>query len=210
MDATYLTTLSLVVSFLGGGIIGALVNYVRAERSEKRERQIKFLDEQIRNLYGPLYYWVSQIERLFEINKRFLDAYDAEFVREKWAKDPATQESVRAKSGLTIDLANKYIAEVEDKNLEIRKILDSQYSHIDPDDIELFLLFYEHDVRKKVEIGEDGKLKTPGMIYYEVGQIAFIRPEFIARVKEKFLGKKSQLDGLIHGQSVKEWLKSLF
>jgi len=51
-----LNVISLIISFFGGGILGALINWIRAERSDNKERRIKFLDNQIRELYGPLYY----------------------------------------------------------------------------------------------------------------------------------------------------------
>jgi hypothetical protein len=210
MDQTYFTTLSLVVSFLGGGIIGAFVNYIRVERSEKKERQLKFLEEQIRHLYGPLYYWVSQNVKLFELNNRFLDAYDKEFIQQRWATDPETRESVRRRSGLTIELANKYIGQVENNNENIKNILDSHSSYVDPDDVDIFLLFFEHRIRKIIEIDETGKLLTPDEIYYRIGQISFLRPEFIDRVQEKFFAKKLEMNKLVVGGSAKEWLKIRF
>jgi hypothetical protein len=210
MDATYFTTLSLVVSFLGGGIIGALVNYVRAERSENKERKVKFLDEQIRHLYGPLYYWVSQNIRLFELSERFHDAYRKEFIDEKWSQDPRTQGRLREGAGLTLELANKYIGQVEANNAEIKKIIDANYSYIDPEDIEVFSLFYEHHIRRITEINESGLLVTPDGIYQKIGDISFLRQEFIDKIKEKFLAKKLDMDKLIAGGSAKAWLKNRF
>lgn len=197
MDQIYFTTLSLVVSFLGGGVIGALVNYVRSERSEKKQRQIKFVDEQIRNLYGPLYYFVSQNEKLFELSERYHIAYRKEFIDQKWSRDDRTRENLSKRAETTIDLANKYVEEVLDNNTAIKAILDKQYSYIDPDDVEIFILFYEHHIRYRIEINEEGKLVTPDGIYDQIGDLSFMRPEFATRVKEKFASKKSELAALI-------------
>lgn len=189
--------LVLIVSFLGGGIIGALINYARAERSEKKESKIKFLEAQIRNLYGPLYYWVAQNMKLFELNNRFHDAYKKEFIDEKWSKDPTTQDRLRKRAGMTLELANKYIGQVETNNAEIKKVVDASYSYIDPSDIETFALFYEHHIRKIIEIDETGKLVTPDGIYEKIGDISFLRPEFIDRVQKQFMSKKMELDALV-------------
>ena len=44
----------------------------------------------------------------------------------------------------TIELANNYVYEVHENNKRIKKVLDKNSHLIDPDDVELFLLFYEH------------------------------------------------------------------
>ncbi len=197
MNQTYFSIVSLIVSFLGGGILGALINWVRAERAEKKEHKIRFLDDQIRRLYGPLYYFISQSEKLFELNKRFHDAYDKEYVKKKYSTKEHTMEVLQKETKETLDIANKYIATVESNNSRIKEILDNNYSLIDPDDIELFLLFYEHHIRLVTEKDNEGRIKTPFMIYEHLGPISFLRPEVIERVKEKFLDKKKELDDLL-------------
>lgn len=69
MAQTGITILSIVVSFIGGGAVGALLNWLRAEKSEKRTRKIKYLEDQLNKLYGPLYFIISQSDKLFEIEK---------------------------------------------------------------------------------------------------------------------------------------------
>ena len=64
---TYFNTVSLIVSFVGGGIISSLINWIRANKADKKDREIKLLDDQIRKLYGPLYFLVSQSEKLFQL-----------------------------------------------------------------------------------------------------------------------------------------------
>ncbi len=197
MSQTYFNIASLIVSFLGGGILGALLNWVRAERAEKKERKIRFLDDQIRELYGPLYYFISQSEKLFELNKRFHDAYNEEYVKKKYSTAEYTRKILEKETKETLDLANKYIANVESNNLRIKEILDKNYSLIDPDDIELLLLFYEHHIRLVTERDSDGRIKTPFMIYRHIGDISFLPLEVVERVKGKFLNKKEELDNLL-------------
>ena len=197
MNQTYFSIVSLIVSFLGGGIVSALINWVRAERADKKERRIRFLDDQIRKLYGPLYYFVSQSEKLFELNKRFHDAYTKEYVEKKYSIEEYTRKILEEETKETLDIANKYIAIVENNNLRVKEILNNNYSLIDPDDIELFLLFYEDHIRLVSERDEEGRIKTPLRIYQQIGHIAFLRPEVIERVKKKFLNKKKELEDLL-------------
>ncbi|OHE59282.1 MAG: hypothetical protein A2Z47_07880 [Thermodesulfovibrio sp. RBG_19FT_COMBO_42_12] len=198
MSDPYFITVSLVVSFLGGGIVSAAINWVRTERADKKERKIKFLDDQLRKLYGPLYYFVSQSEKCFELNDRFHKAYNEEFIQEKWSKDTLTQERLRVRAGQTLELANQYIAEVKSNNHKIKEILDNNYSFIDPDDVDVFMLFNEHYLRFNKEIEESGKLITPDGIYEKIGDISFLRPDFIDRVKLKFQKKKTKLEDLLN------------
>lgn len=189
--------LTFIVSFFGGGITGALINWIHAEHSNERERKIKFLDNQIRGLYGPLYYFVSQSEKLFELNKRFHDAYNKEYVGQKWSTEEYTRRVLEKDTTETLKIANKYIETVERNNLKIKEILDSHYSLIDPDDIDVFLIFYEHHIRLITEKDGAGRITTPLNVYQHIGDISFLRPEVIKRAKEKFLKKKQELDRLV-------------
>lgn len=197
MNNTYFSIVSLIVSFLGGGISGALINWVRAERAEKKEREIRLLDDQIRKLYGPLYYFITQSEKLFELTHRFHNAYDKEYVKKKYSTEEYTRKVLKEKTKKTLDIANKYISGVESNNLRIKEILDNNYSLIDPDDIELFSVFYEDHIRLLTERNDEGRIETPFEIYERLGNISFLRPEIIERVKEKFLKKKKGLDNLL-------------
>lgn len=197
MNQTYFSIVSWIVSFLGGGIMSALINWIRTERAEKKERKTRFLDDQIRQLYGPLYYFISQSEKLFELNKRFHDAYNKEYVEKKYSTEEYTRKVLEKEAKETLDIANKYIAGVESNNLRIKEILDNKFSLIDPDDIELFLLFYEHYIRLVTERDNEGRIKIPFMIYNHIGDISFLPLEVIERVKEKFLNKKKELDNLL-------------
>lgn len=70
----FFTTVNSVVSFLEGGTVSALINRLYIAISEKRERKIKFPDDQLRNLYGPLYYFVSQSKKYSVIHRNVLKA----------------------------------------------------------------------------------------------------------------------------------------
>ena len=192
-----MTILTLVVSFLGGGVVSAVIGWIRANRVDKRERRIKFLDDQIRKLYGPLYYFTSQNEKLFALNKRFHKAYDKEYIQKKYSREESTQRMLRVETQETIDIANEYMREVEKNNERIKQILDDNYSYIDPEDIDIFLDFFEDYIRLKKERDKEKRIRTPFMIYQHIGDISFMKPELIEKAKLKFSQKKENLDKLM-------------
>lgn len=124
------------------------------------------------------------------------DAYNTEFVKPKFSSDPLTQANLGSKTAATIDIANKYIAETVANNQKIKEILDSNYAFIDPDDIDIFMLFNEHYLRYSKEI-DSAKLSTPLEIYSYMGEICYLQPEFLSRIKARFKEKKGVLDGLM-------------
>ena len=65
----------LVISFFGGGLVAGILAWLRAAISERKSRQIDYLNNQIRNLYGPLFFFVSLNENLFKLNDKFHVAY---------------------------------------------------------------------------------------------------------------------------------------
>jgi hypothetical protein len=152
-------TVTLVVSFLGGSATAAILTQLNAARVAEKQRKLQQLDEQIRELYGPLFYLVSQSERLFSLNARFHDAYKAEYIDQKYPRDPIAREQRRSETMDTIGLANQYVKQVEANNEKISSLLDSKFSYIDPDDIEPFLLFFEHYTRMTTERDEKGRSK---------------------------------------------------
>lgn len=134
-------------------------------------------------MYGPLYYLSLQNEQLFELYRKFLIA------NTNIRKDLSSGDFVK-----TIDIENEYIKIIFHNNNEIKKILDENYSFIDPDDIEVFVPFYENYIRFKTEIDEKEGLKTPIPVYQQIGDISYFQPKLVERVKEKFLSKKNELN----------------
>ncbi len=88
-------TLNLIISFLGGGVVVAIFDWIRINKAEKRSRRLATLSEQLQNLYGPLYFFTSQNQRLFDLNDSILKAYQKEYVEEKWSKDEQTQKNLK-------------------------------------------------------------------------------------------------------------------
>jgi hypothetical protein len=118
-------------------------------------------------------------------------------VGQKWSKDDLTQERLTEATSKTLDIANTYIRIVTQNNERILDVLRNNYSYIDPDDVEVFRQLVIDYTRLKTEVDESGRLNTPLEIYEHIGEISFMRPEFITRVKEKFNSKKKELESLI-------------
>lgn len=196
MKFQYFNIVNLIVSFLGGGIVSAVINWIRSERADKKERKIKFLDDQLRNLYGPIYYFVSQSEKCFELHKSVLKSMDI-FFQQNWSNDDRTTEYNNSSAGKSLYIVNLYIKELNFNNQKIKEILDDNYSYIDPDDIEEFILFNEHYLRKSIEI-DNGNLIVPKEIYQQIGKISLFSTEFVEKIKLKFKSKKKELYRLLN------------
>ncbi|MFC9707276.1 hypothetical protein ACFTRD_03870 [Paenibacillus sp. NPDC056933] len=190
MTQSQIAILGLIVSFVGGGTVSAIINWVRSSIAETKERSSKYIEQQLEKLYGPLYYLTLQSSKLFEIEKKLDDAYKVEYIDQKYSDDPVTRQRLREDTELVIELKNQYIEQVVKNNRKIIDLLDNNFALID---VEIFINeFYEHFIRyQSEEIG-----KTPYMVYEHLGAISFLRPEFIKRIKEKFKNKKSQFEGI--------------
>lgn len=187
----------LVFSFLGGGLVAGLLDWFRSHRLEKKVRRISALQNQIQNLYGPLHFFASQNKSYFELNDKFLKAYKREYEGQVWSKDEYTQANLRKETAQVLDISNAYIALVAKNNESILEVLRSNYSYIDPEDIDIIQQLIVDYARLRTEHNESGVLKTPIEIYLYVGEISFMRPQFMERVREKFNSKKKELDALI-------------
>ena len=187
----------LVLTFLGGGLLGALVSAYRSEQSERKARRVTFLDGQLRELYGPLQFFTSQNALLFEHNRRLHDAYKNEYIDKKWSSSPLTRERLEEQTTTTIQVANEFIQQVRQNNEHIMEILEANYSLIEPSDIDILSRFVLDYKRHIIETDESGLLRAPLAIYEQVGDISFMRPEMIELVDIRFKSKKLELEKLL-------------
>jgi hypothetical protein len=185
--------LNLIFSFLGGGLVVGILDWLRSSISEKTSRRIQDLQDQIRHLYGPLYFFTSQNENLFKLNKNFNEAYTAEYSSKEWSDDEHTQKTLDKETSNTLDIANEYIEIVKNNNEKVISILTEKYTFIDHEDVEVFQRFVVDHTRLKTEISENGKRTIPLRIYRRIGDISIMRPEFMERVENKFHQKRNEL-----------------
>jgi len=185
--------LTTVITFLGGGIIGAGIQYVSTARTAREKRHSDFVYEQLSKLYGPLYFLTSQNEKLFTLSNTILGAHTEHFSGNNWSKDRSTRESLSKESKATIELSNEYIGQVSNNNDQIVKILRDNYAFIDLDDIEIFQDFIVDSLRMNKEIKEERLKDIPMEVYDTLGNISYSRPEFLAGIKSKFNEKQRVL-----------------
>jgi hypothetical protein len=183
----------LVFSFLGGGLVAGILAWVRINRADRIGRRVAFLRAQIEHLYAPLHFFAAQNRSFFELNDKLNQAYTAEFVDKKWSNNKATQENIRRQADATLELANKYISLVTKNNDRILEILRDNFAYIDDDDVDTFRRFLVDYTRMRTELDPEARLKTPFLIYKHVGEISFMRPEFIEQVESKFREKRKKL-----------------
>jgi hypothetical protein len=188
--------LQVIISFLGGGILVALINWARASRSERTSRKHEFLKQQITKVYGPLYFFVGLTEFLFTLNDKFHKAYNEHFVNQKWSNNPHTQENLRKERDATLRIANHYVGIVRDNNSKIVDLLRQNYAYIDPEDTEVFQQFIIDHLRMEREFQAEKPLETPLEIYLKVGEISYSRTEFMNLVKKRFLEKNKAIKSI--------------
>jgi hypothetical protein len=185
-----------IFSFLGGGFVVGILDWFKSHYSEKKARKVSALQAQIQNLYAPLQFFSSQNEIYFDRNKKIIEAYRAEYEGKNWSHNERTQSSLEKETTHVFDRANAYIEEITGNNENIIKILRDNYAYIDPEDIEVFTEFMTDYARWKIEVKEACQAKIPFRIQEHLGELYFMRPEFINRVKQKFNAKKKALDSL--------------
>jgi hypothetical protein len=186
-----------VLSFLGGGVVSGGMSWARETWSARRREEIDHLQRQLQLLYGPLHFFTTQAVELLDLANRFHATYTAEYVSQKFSQEPATQEALRQETQATLRLANQYVERVDRNNEKIMGILESNWNLIDSDDTEVFASFQVNYTRLRTERRPEGGVLTPDRVYRHIGDISFIRPEFINRVDEKFRGKRARLDRLL-------------
>lgn len=81
---------SLVISFLGGGVAVAFINLWNTNRLERKRKQIEFIRLQLQELYGPLQFFTSCNEQLFKLVDKIHKAYTDEYINKKWSDEPLT------------------------------------------------------------------------------------------------------------------------
>jgi hypothetical protein len=180
----------LIFSFLGGGLVVAMLNLWHASRLDKIRRQVEFVKAQLGDLYGPLQFFTSCSVRISQISGEIHKAYAVEY-------EGKTSDAAAERAGKTIDVSNAYVARIEANNKRIADILTNHYALIEPNDAEVFAKFMVDCTRRQTEFEDSGRLKTPLEIYRHLGDVAFLRPEFAEAVDKMFKAKQAELSRLL-------------
>lgn len=185
----------LVVSFIGGGAVSAVINWFHANRVAHREQEASFLRDQLARLYGPLHFFTSQNERLFKISEDVQQKY-AEHFTGRWSEQAAVQRSLDEAMTATIALSNSYIERVVENNARVMELLATNWHLVDPDDVEVFSRFQVHYTRYLHEVKQAGRTQIPISIVMKLGPIPFMAPEMIERVRSTFEKQQRRLQKL--------------
>ncbi len=186
-------TLTTLVTFLGGGVIGAAIQYASSARIERQQRHSSYLRDQLDRLYGPLYFLTNQNDELLDLSKKILDIHAEYFDGSNWSTDPHTQKTLKKESLNTIELSNTYADQVVENNGEIVALLKNNCAYADHEDVGVFTTFAIDTTRMNSEFKEKRLESIPLNIYKELGEISYSRPEFVERVKKQFTHKQSIL-----------------
>ena len=158
----------LIFSFIGGGVVVGIFEWIRQISADKKARKYGNLNKQLINLYGPLYFFTSQNEVMFRLNGEFGEAHRIEYENTNWSSDKNTRESITEESRITIELGNAYIAVIIENNDKILELLRENYHFIHADDIKIFQEFITDYTRSKKEINEQLFLQVKELICYVI------------------------------------------
>jgi hypothetical protein len=197
-------TIRLVFSFLGGGFVVGLMDWMRAARAERASRAAAYLSEQLRVLYGPLFYFCSENASICKVTGAIDIAYKKEYIDVQYAE--SARDSISKEAMQTIELNNRYVALMVENNNRMVEILNQNYGLIDPDDMEAFQEFRTHAMRYKIEM----EIRPTFRIGSHLDQINFYNSDFADGLKWKFLLKTQQLSRLRHlskscFETVRDW-----
>ena len=140
-----------VMSFLGGGMVVAVINWVKELRSAARQREVGYLQDQLRFLYGPLHCLTAQNLETFKRMERLQDALNLKL------KVGPQEQKIPLASGAEVD-----------------KIVDLSNAY-----------------SIKCKEGLSIRVKQ------HLGEIYYVRPEFVDRVTARWTAKRERLGMLV-------------
>jgi hypothetical protein len=181
-----------VASFLGGGFVAAAGNWVYSTWSARRAREVEMLGEQVRLLYGPLFFLTSQAQQLFELTDSVEVARREFFEGKNWSNEQQTQDALSRQHLATIELKNAYVERVVKNNERVMDILERNWHLVDRGDIEILSRFQVDYTRYLVEERDQRAAGIPFSVRMKLGHVAFMHPDVIARVRATFERKQAR------------------
>jgi hypothetical protein len=178
--------MSFITVLLGSSIGAALVTAGFQIWNSMRQGELQNIQAKLKGLYGPLFFFTSLNEGLFKLYSNYQTAISNEY--EDKLPTPKNAQQLQQELDKLFKEANSYIEiEVIQNNDKIIPLLENNWYLIDFDDVELFSQFLIDIAMLKRINGQT--TKTALIIKRYIGAISFMRPEMIARVKQKFASK---------------------
>ncbi len=198
--------LKLVVSAcIGGGVAGGIMNWYLQRRDRQEDRHIQAVRDRLEKLYGPIYFFTSQNEECFRLCDTFhktlhsdkLHTVNNDGHRQCYLRTEEIDEA--------IEISNDYVAMVRTNNDQIMGLLRHNWACGEPQDIPIFRQMMVDYIRNTTEFPAGKKMRTPLLMYREIGEVAFMRPEFMDRIRERVEEMQRTLEPARTSQSAKRW-----
>ena len=143
-------------SVLGSGLIVGVIGFLHNARLDRKRRRAELLDSQLRELYGPLQFFASCSQSIYGHAWKIEEACDKEYGGKNASRQAGRSEEIQA----TIDVNNEYFELVNTNIKRMVEVLTSHYSHIEPDDAEIFSEFLTDSVRHETEFSKSRGFET--------------------------------------------------
>lgn len=186
--------IEFLLSLFGGSIGGLVVfglTWLKEARATKQQRELTFLHDQAKLLYGPLHLWTALTLKAFERHAQLQNVVDRQCTGEQF-KAMSSEYREKATKKL-IDLMNSYSAKPREYNQRSLEILTANWHLVDPEDIEVFSEFLLHQQRVELEPFEVWKEFDIPIRKALVGDFPAIPPAFVKRVNERWDAKRERL-----------------
>jgi hypothetical protein len=182
---TKMEILKLTLSFLSGGAVSAWLNWWLSQRSTRKRDEREMLAEQLRVLYGPLSFYVSQNRVLFKLADGIVNAAKSDDLNPKSPDGTSTSLVTTDEFKAVIDISNDYVGFVDKNNDRILALLEENWMYVDPRDSSLFMRMVNDFLRSRIEKDEEGKWRASLLICMQTHKISFMLPQFADRVDER-------------------------
>ena len=116
--------LRLIITFLGGGLVGTIGSQWATSRREAASRRIAFKKQQLEKFYGPLLAMHKEIRARSELRVKLQSALDSSHMEDMLRAGPGGVEAASDVHVLAI------VANVQDENQTFRDILMPRYREI--------------------------------------------------------------------------------
>jgi len=183
-----MTNQQIFLSILGGGVGGAVVTVFAGYIKQRSERGFKLLNDRIRLLYGPLYYFLYQNKQLFEASSEVLRAGGKAY--------GGINGAMEIVDGVTktINVAQAYSSQIRENNEKIMQLLEDNFSFASPKDYASLINFTKDIYRGKFERPKQDGGGAPLSVSISLPPILIFDTKFMELVEGTYLALQKQLE----------------
>lgn len=178
----------LIGAFLAGGLSGAIVTGVIDVLRQRTDRGFNLLNDKIKLLYGPLYYYLSQNKKLFEASDTLLKAGSKAYHNCGGGMDMVHGVNK------TILVAQVYFSQVKQNNKKIIKILEENFCLAESNDYDSFIEFTKDYFRLVFEKPNADGGGAPFEVAIELPPISILDPKFFEMVEASYMRLSKRLE----------------